>query len=250
MVFTALLVAIFITLNGGVFSEYFNWVVAGSPLITGSITGLLCGDFQTGALVGAGVQLVTMGNITVAGVNSFDKRYASIIGVAVTIVSHQSVEVGITLAVSLGAVGLIANNIWMTVNVAFVHMADKYVESGETKRLGVYNWLLPNLVIALVYGVPAFLAVYFGAEYLEGFMSMLPAAVTNALTTVGSVLPALGIAMMLKVVYKPKFVAFVIIGYLAVAYMGFNIMACAILGVACAVLYWAFNIDKLVREDD
>lgn len=249
MAFQALLVAIFITLNGGVFSEYFNWVVAGSPLITGSITGLLLGDFQTGALVGAAIQLVTMGNITVGGVNSFDKRYASIIGTAVTIVSHQSVEVGLTLAVSLGTLGLIANNIWMTVNVAFVHMADRYVEKGETKRLWVYNWLLPNLLIALVYGVPAFLAVYFGAEYLEGLMAMLPAAVTTALTAVGSVLPALGIAMMLKVVYKPKFVAFVVVGYLAVAYMGFNIMACAILGTACAVLYWTLNIDRLARED-
>lgn len=248
MAVQALLVAIFATMNGGVFCEYFNWVVSGSPLVTGAITGLLLGDFQTGAMVGAAIQLVTMGQITVGGVNSFDKRYAGIIGTAVTIVSHQSVEVGLTIAVTLGTIGLVASNVWMTGNVAFVHMADRYVEKGETRFLWVYNWLLPNLLIALVYGVPAFLAVYFGAEYLEGLMAMLPAAALSALNTVGMVLPALGIALMLKVVYKPKFVAFVIIGYLAAGYMNFDIMACAILGVACAVLYWSLNIDKLVRE--
>lgn len=249
MAFQALLVAIWATINGGVFSEYFNWVVSGSPLITGTVTGLLLGDFQTGALLGASIQLVTMGNITVGGVSSFNKRFASIIGVGVTIVSHQSVEVGLTLAVTLGTLGLICDNIWMTVNVAFVHMADRYVEKGETKLLWVYNWLLPNMVIALIYGVPAFLAVFFGAEYLEGIMGMLPDAVMTALKAVGSVLPALGIALMFRVVYKPKFIAFAIVGYLAAAYMGFDIMACAILGAACAILYWSFNLDKLVREE-
>ena len=130
----------------------------------------------------------------------------------------------------------------MTVCVAFVHMADKYVEEGKTNRIWIYNWLLPNLLGILLYGVPAFLAVYFGA-----FMNQIPPFVSTALTTVGTVLPALGIAMMFKAVFSPKFAPFAVFGYLGVAYLHMDIISCALLGIACAVLYWTLNLDKLVE---
>ncbi|MEG0289860.1 MAG: PTS sugar transporter subunit IIC [Erysipelotrichaceae bacterium] len=248
MFIQALLVGIWAWLNGGVFCEYLVWIVRGAPLVSGAFTGLLLGDWQTGAIIGASIQLLYMGNVTVGGISSYDKCYAGIIATAVTIVSHQTPEIGVTLAISLGTLGLIAGNASMTINVFFVHMADKYIESGETKWIWVYNWLLPMILNIFLYGVPAFLAVYFGATYLEGFMSSLPVFVNNALTTVGKVLPALGIALMLKTVYKPKFAAFAMVGYLCVAYMGFDIIACAILGSACAVLYWTLDLDKLTQE--
>lgn len=247
MLIKALLVAIMATLTGGVFHEYLVWIIRGAPLLSGAITGLLLGDWKTGALIGGTIQLLYMGQITVGGITSYDKCYAGVIATAVTIVSHQTPEIGITLAVSLGTIGLLAGNATMTVNVAFVHMADKYVESGKTKSLWIYNWLLPNLFCILVYGIPAFLCVYFGAPYLEGIMNLLPDFITKALNTVGMVLPALGIALMFKTVYKPKFVPFAMIGYLAVAYLHFDIIACTILGVACAILYLTLNIDKLVE---
>ncbi|MEG0404249.1 PTS mannose/fructose/sorbose/N-acetylgalactosamine transporter subunit IIC [Anaerorhabdus sp.] len=247
MFIQALLIGIWATLNGGVFCEYLVWIVRGAPLLSGAITGLILGDWKTGALIGGTIQLLYMGQITVGGISSYDKCYAGIIATAVTIVSNQTPEIGITLAVSLGTIGLLASNATMTVNVMFVHMADKYIESGKTNMLWVYNWLLPNLFCGLVYGIPAFLAVYFGATYLEGFMNSLPLFINKALSTVGMVLPSLGIALMLKTVYKPKFIPFAMFGYLAVAYLHFDIIACTILGVACAVLYWTLNIEKLAE---
>ena len=53
-------------------------------------------------------------------------------------------------------------------------MADKYAEKGETKGLWIYNWLLLLLTNVVLYGIPTFLAVYFGAEYLETLMNSLP----------------------------------------------------------------------------
>ena len=137
----------------------------------------------------------------------------------------------------------------MTVSVSFVHMADKYVEKGETNKLWIFNWLLPQLLTFVLYGIPAFVAVYFGSGYLESFMNSIPAFVTTALTTVGMVLPALGIAMMLKTVFNARFAPFIAVGYLCVAYLKMNIIACAILGIACAVLYVTLGLDKLTESE-
>ncbi len=249
MLIKALLVGLWAWFNGGQWVEYLGWFVNGAPILSGTITGLLLGDIKSGIIVGATIQLLYMGQVTVGGISSYDKCYAGIIGTAVTIVSHQSPKVGLTIAVSLGTLGLIASNAKMTFDAIFVHMADKYAEKGETKLIWIYNWLLPVLTSIIWYGIPAFLSVYFGATYFEGLMNSLPKFILNALNAVGTVLPALGIAMLLKQVYNGKFVGFAIIGYVCVAYLKFNIIAVTLVGGACALLFWALGLNKLVEGD-
>ena len=106
-----------------------------------------------------------------------------------------------TVAVAVGSLGLVSCNLYMSINAAWVHMADRYAEKGETKNLWIYNWLLPVCTSVVLYGIPAFLAVYFGAEYLENLMNSLPGWVNGGLAAVGSLLPALGIGMMFKAAF-------------------------------------------------
>ncbi len=249
MLVESLLIAVLATMCGGVFLELWVWVFR-NPIIEGALVGLILGDWMEGAMIGATIQLIYMGQITVGGISSFDKCYAGVIATAVTMLSHQTPEVGVTIAVTLGTLGLLASNATMTVNVAFVHMADKYIESGETKFLWVYNWLLPNLFCAIVYGIPAFVICYFGAGVFESFMAAMPAQISNALTVIGSVLPALGIGMMFKAVYKKKFFAFAILGFVLVAYLHLGIIACTLIGAAGALLYWTLGLDKLTEGDN
>ena len=247
---SSILVGIWATLNGIVSCEALTWFVRGCPLITGTITGILMGDWRSGAIIGATINLLYMGQITVGGVASYDKCYAGVISTAVTIAANQSADIGITIAVALGTLGLAATSIYKTVCIAFVHMADRYVEEGKTDRIWIYNWLLPQCVSLLLYGIPAFIAVQFGAPLLESILNTIPAFVTTALSTVGKVLPALGIAMMLKTVFNPKFAPFAIFGYLAVAYLGMDMIAVALLGGACAVLYITMGFSKLTEGEE
>ena len=139
MLIQSILVSIWAFMNGRVFNEYFCWIIRGAPLVTGTITGILMGDWKSGAMIGATIQLLYMGNVTVGGIASYDKCYASIIATAVCIGAHQTPEIAVTIAVTLGTLGLIASNIFMTVSVSFVHMADKYIEKGETKKIWIFK---------------------------------------------------------------------------------------------------------------
>lgn len=81
-------------------------------------------------------------------------------------------------------------------------------------------------------------------------MAAMPAQISNALTVIGSVLPALGIGMMFKAVYKKKFFAFAILGFVLVAYLHLGIIACTLIGAAGALLYWTLGLDKLTEGDN
>ena len=229
-------------------TELGAWVIKLQPFIAGSITGLLLGEWETGVLISATIQLIYMGQIQVGGVSAYSFIFAGVIAPAVAIVSNMEPEIATTAAVAIGTLGVVSDNIRMTVNATWVHMADKYVEKGETKYLWVFNWVLPSIVHFTVYGIPAFLAVYFGAEYLEGFMASLPTWITDGLAAIGTLLPALGIGMMFKVVYNKKLVAFAILGYIAAGYLGLPTIGTALLALVCALLYWNLVSNKNKEE--
>ena len=232
----ALLVAIFASFSWA--CEFGMWTIQMQPFVAGSIVGLLLGDWQTGVLISATIQLIYMGQIQVGGVSAYDFTFAGYIAPAIAIVAHMEPNVAVPLAVAIGSLGLFPANLYMSINAAFVHMADKYVEKGETKNLWIYNWLLPLCSATVLYGIPAFLGVYFGGEYLEAFMASLPEWINGGLAAVGTLLPALGIGMMLKAVYNKKFVAFAILGYILAGYFKLTIIGTAIFAVACVLIYW------------
>ena len=63
----ALLIGVLATLCGSVFLELWVWVMR-NPIIEGALVGLILGDWMTGATIGATIQLIYMGQITVGGI--------------------------------------------------------------------------------------------------------------------------------------------------------------------------------------
>lgn len=236
------MVALLCTLVGA--CEFLAWTVQMQPFVAGSIVGLILGDWKTGVQISATIQLIYMGQIQVGGISAYDFNYAGIIAPAIAIVGKMSPQMATTVAVAVGSLGLGPSNLWMSVNAAWVHMADKYVEKGETKNLWIYNWLLPWLTNCVLYGLPAFLAVYYGSEYLEGFIAKLPAWLDGGLAAVGTLLPALGIGMMFKAVYNKKFVAFAILGYILAGYFELPTIGVAMFALACVLIYWNLGLKK------
>ena len=215
------------------------------PLVCGLVTGCILGHPVEGAVIGATINLVYLGFMSAGGSMPADMGLAGVLGTAYAIVGGLDTDTALALAVPIGILGTIVWAGRMTFDSVFVHMADKYIESGKTKNLWVYNWLLPNLFCVLVYGIPAFIVCYFGASGFENFMNAMPSQISTAMTVIGSVLPALGIGMMFKAVYKKKFFAFAILGFVLVAYLHLDIIACTLVGAAAALLYWTLGLDKL-----
>ncbi|MDL2247400.1 PTS sugar transporter subunit IIC [Bacteroides sp. OttesenSCG-928-J23] len=228
--------------------EFLCWSVQlCAPIICGPIVGLILGDMQAGLIIGAMTQLVYMGQIMVGGVTAVDYPMAGVVATALTILTGSEPQMGVTIAVSLGLIGLIANNGKMTIQAFFVHNADKCAAKGDARGIFMNNVVYPQILTALFYGVPGFLAVYVGADYFQRLLEMLPEIVLSGLEAVGMLLPALGLAMLLKAIFKVRFFPFFIIGFVFSMYLELNIIAVTLMGASFAVLYW-FSENKKTEE--
>ena len=62
-----------------------------------------------------------------------------------------------------------------------------------------------SLLSSSLFAIPMIIAIYFGAEAVGNFITQLPEWITNALNATGKLLPALGFAMTINVIGRPRF---------------------------------------------
>lgn len=245
MFFKALLIALITMLSGSLFSLTFSWsLYMGAPLMGGLIVGAILGDVSYGLQVGAAIQMAYIGYIAAGGAMPSDLALAGYLAVALTMLSKATPEVGVTIAVTLGFLGLLVRNAKMTLNSIWVHRADKYAEEGDTKGIILMNLVASQIVPFFGYFIPTFLAIYFGGEYLQTLLAAIPQFLLKGLQVVGSLLPALGLAMLLKIIGKRSFIPFLFIGFVFTAYLKLDLIAVVILGVSFALLHIFYTEKK------
>jgi PTS system mannose-specific IIC component len=217
-----------------------GWYGIGRPLVAGTIVGLILGDVKTGMIIGATINMVFLGAISPGGAMAADLNFAGFIGTALAMITQSSPQVAVSLAVPIGLVGVFAWNAFSTLNVFFAHLVDKYAEEGHIGKVKFAGIVLPQLLGFVLRFVPAFLVVYFGAAYGNNITTLIPAWLTAALGTIGSILPAIGMALLLKMMLSEfSLWAFFLIGFVLVAVLKINIVPLSIIGVSLAfvVLY-------------
>jgi PTS system mannose-specific IIC component len=87
--------------------------------------------------------------------------------------------------------------------------------------------------------LPVFLAIAFGkglVDAVSGFFNTYP-WINNGIRAVGGILPALGFAMLLKIMPVSKYPAFLILGFVMFAYLKIPLLGIAIIAIAIALLF-------------
>lgn len=209
-----------------------------SPLFAGTVTGLMLGDVQTGLMVGATMQLMTLGVATYGGASVPDFLSGSIMGTAFAILSGQGAEYGIALAVPIGLLLTQLDVLGRMSNVFVQHYADRCAERGDcagverANVLGIIPWTLTRML-------PVFIGLYFGEEVVSLISSYIPAWLLGGLKYAGGLLPAMGIALLMRYLPVKKFFAYYIIGFVLMAYLpqNFTILGVSLVGLALAAIY-------------
>ena len=93
--------------------------------------------------------------------------------------------------------------------------------------LWAVNWVLYSLV--------AFLGILFGSDAVSTLMDAIPDVVMNGLTVCGGLLPAVGMAMLMKMLWDKKICMFYFLGFVLSAYMNLPLIAIAVIGVIVAI---------------
>lgn len=216
----------------------------GAPLIAGLINGIILGDIAYGLTFGATVMLVFMGVAVIGGAIPSDTALAGYVGVTVSMMAGVDPSMGVTVSATLGALGAAARPLLMTVNAVWVHKADQYAAEGNTKALARIDVLGPVLVCFVLYFLPSFIVIYFGAPMLDAIMAAIPGWLLTGLGVVGKLLPALGLAMLMQLLFKKSLIPFFIFGFVMSAYLGLGIIPIAITGAGFALMHYMYSTQK------
>lgn len=210
------------------------------PLLAGSVTGLLLGDFTQGLIISASLELMWLGVVGVGAYVPPDVIAGSIVGTAFGILSGQGAVAGIAVAVPVAVASQQLDIIFRSVTTALVHRADKAAEEGDFNKMDKYH-LLGMPILALTRVIPVFLAVFFGAEYVQQFFNIIPKGVLDGLASAGGILPALGFGMLLALMLNKKLWVFLLLGFVGNVYLNVPTIGLAIIGIIAAFLYDTFT---------
>lgn len=208
------------------------------PLTTGTLVGVFMGDPMTGMIAGASIQLIYLGWISAGGTMPSNTIVAGIFGTAMTILSGADPTMAVTFAIPFSMLGLLLNQVYMTVNAAWIHRADKILEKGNITGVRLMNFVPSFFMAFLLYGVPAFAMVMFGSQWAESMLSAVPESVISALQVVGGIMPALGIAMLLNYLGKKKLIPWFFGGFFLTEYAKLDLTAISIFSAIIAIVLY------------
>lgn len=237
----------------------------GRPLIGGLVCGLILGDVSTGILVGCAMQVIYIALVTPGGTVSADVRAVSYIGIPLAMVALKSYGLGAAsaegaaLATSFGAmVGTLGTVLFYgtaTVNLLWQHMGWKAVEKRQYKKLYLIDMGLPWISHFLCSFIPTVIMCKMGADVVELIKTALPmdGIAMKTLFTVGSLLPCVGIAILLKQIIKQvtDFVPF-LFGFVLAASMGINLVSATVVATMFAIINYKLKmatVNKIALAD-
>lgn len=230
--------------------SYMGSTMHNRPLIVAPLVGLVLGDWQTGVIIGATLELVFMGAFPVGASNPPDFVSGTIISTAYVILSGSEVTAAVVLAVPIATLVLLFDNIQMTFVLTWAsHIADKYAEAGDIKgveRVQMIFGIGNKVVLSLVVGFGYIL----GVPVIEKVLSYVPEFVTYGLDVAAGVIPAIGFAMLARMMISRKTAAFLVLGFLMAAYLNISVTGIALFGLVVALIYVNFMNKKEVAVDD
>lgn len=184
------------------------------PLVAGFFVGLILGDPAKGTLIGAAINLIYLGFISAGGAIPGDPALAGWVGTTLALAGNLDYGAALALAVPIGLLGTVIWNARMTGNVVFVHYADRKAEEANIGEVARANWLYPQIYLFVITFVPVFLAAYLGTGFVTDILNALPIWVLNGLAVAGGVLPAIGIAMNMRFIFRGAVIPYFFLGYL------------------------------------
>ena len=227
------------------------------PLVAGLLVGIVMGDVSGVIQVAIPMQVMWIALVTPGGTVASDLRAVSYIGIPLAYVGAKAAGMDFSgpeaqgLASSISAMtGVIGITLFYgtaMMNLIWQHWGWAQLEKGNIDCLGTVDVILPLISHFVLSFSPCTLLCYFGAGAVEQVFQNLNTDVwyIKAILTVGSLLPAVGIAILLKsVVSKMTDLIYFLFGFALAASMGLTLLAATAVGAAFALVNYQLTMSK------
>ena len=218
---------------------YWGSTMNNRPIIVAPLVGLVLGDMTTGIMVGATLELIFLGAVPIGASNPPDITSGAIIGTSFVILTGQEVGAAVALAVPVATLVLLFDNLQMMFILTWAtHMADSYAKKGDYKKV---EWVAR--FAAIVVGV----AFYLGVPVIKDVLAVIPQFIIDGMDVAAGILPAVGFAMLARMIVTKELSPYLLAGFLLAAYMEMPVFGVALAGLVIAGLTF-FHDSKNQRE--
>lgn len=236
----ALLVAIFTWIT--FFDKYCTQFFTYRPIFVGPVVGFLMGDLRIGLEVGCIIELMFLGQVFVGTALPPEETFSTILAAAFACISG-STEVALATALPLailGQMGMYFRN--MVLCVWTQNRLEAAVEKGSRKGIWMNCLILPNVFNLILFAVPVFMGIYFGAEVVQAIINAIPAVIIDGLAVGGKMIGAVGLAILIKSISVKNIWHYFLIGFFFSSYLNINPIGITVIAVVCvAAAYFSEN---------
>ena len=225
------------------------------PLIASVFVGLILGDVKGCIQIAVPMQIIYIALVTPGGTVAADLRAVSYIGIplAWALAKSQGLDLGGAEASSLaGALGAMVGTVGTVqfygtamMNLVWQHIGWARLDKKDFSIIGKVEVIFPLISHLLISFIPVMLIVYYGADAVDQFKEALPmdSWYMKSLFTLGSLLPAVGIAILLKsVVNKATDLIFFLFGFTLAGSMGLTLIAATAVGAVFALINYQMTM--------
>jgi fructoselysine and glucoselysine-specific PTS system IID component len=215
--------------------DFLGTTLLSRPLVLGPLVGLVLGDLTQGVIIGATLELIFMGNIKVGAAIPPDVITGGVLGTAFAIISGKGPAVALAIAIP---VSILAE---MVISGLFVSRAllnkrfKKHADNGDHQNFQRLH-IISGLMRPLLMGVIIMLALVLGAGAIKSFLEMIPLWVQTGLQVAGNMLPALGFALLMNLMFNKTMAPYFFLGFMLAAYLKLPVIAIGGLGCIIAIL--------------
>ncbi|MDY4611615.1 MAG: PTS sugar transporter subunit IIC [Sphaerochaetaceae bacterium] len=202
------------------------------PIFAGFLIGLLLGDVTKGILIGAQLELIFMGVVAIGGGDGgADYLGAAVIATAIGITQNLPVEAVLPVGITLGYAGYLFSPLRYLVGEFFIPITDKYLKAGELRKFdwtAIWGFILAG---AAQYAF-VFVAVLFGGDVVTMIMEKTPVFILEGITLSSGILPGIGLAMIISMLWSAKTAIYFFVGFFLVKYLGVDLVFLFVIALA------------------
>ena len=182
------------------------------PIIVCTLSGMILGDVQLGLLCGGITELAFAGLTPAGGTQPPNPVLAGVMTVVIAYTTGTEPAGAMALALPFSFLMQYVILFCYSSFSFFMKGADAGAEEADPNKIYKTAAICTG-IIALLYAAIVFLCAFVAQDAMKVLVESLPAWLTHAFEIAGGMLPAVGFAMLLKVMLKAEFVPYLLIGF-------------------------------------
>ena len=211
----------------GKFDYQLGTLYAFRPIVLCPLVGLVLGDLQSGLAIGASLELLFMGSISIGAYVPPDETIGGVLACAFAIQLGQSTEAAIALAMPIATLCLAIKNILNAALPILVDRADVFSGQGNLKGVYAMHFLIGSTGVIMSF--------YLGADAIQGMLDFIPDFVLAGFGVAANILPAMGFAMLGRLVLTKQLVPFYFLGFLLCSYANVPVLGVALIAIIIGI---------------